>query len=124
VTAEMRKAAQIKGGVAGATGLFDNWVWGNSQDALIAGAGNPQVRAGVLRILSTLPDVAVTRTATDGRPTLTLTATAPAMPSGYQEQLIIDADTGTPVEFLGGAPGNPAVTVTYDVTRVSTSDLK
>jgi hypothetical protein len=60
VTPEMRTAAREKGGSASSVGLFDNWLWGNSQDALIAGA-------------------------------------APAMPDGYQEQLIIGADTGIPV---------------------------
>ncbi len=124
VTPEMRKAAQEKGGTASSTGLFDNWLWGNSQDALIAGAGNPQVRSGVLRLLATLHDVTVTQTTTDGQPTLSLTATAPAMPDGYQEQLIIGADTGIPVKFLGGDPAKPAVTVTYGVTRVSTDSLK
>jgi DNA-directed RNA polymerase specialized sigma24 family protein len=48
----------------------------------------------------------------------------PAMPDGYQEQLIIGADTGIPVKFLGGDPAKPEVTVTYDVTRVSTDNLK
>ncbi len=123
VTPAMRKAAEEKGGVATPTDLFDNWLWGNSQDALIAGAGNPQVRSGVLRLLATLHDVTVTQTTTDGQPTLTLTAGYPAMPQGYQEQLIIGADTGIPVKFLGGDPAKPAVTVTYDVTRVSTGDL-
>jgi hypothetical protein len=45
------------------------------------------------------------------------------MPSGYQEQLIIGADTGIPVKFLGGDPAKPDVTVDYGVTRVSTGDL-
>jgi len=124
VTPAMRKAAEEKGGTATSTGLFDNWLWGNSQDALIAGSGDPQVRSGVLRLLATLTDVTVTQTTTDGQPTLTLTAGYPAMPQGYQEQLIIGADTGIPVKFLGGNPAKPSVTVTYDVTRVSTGDLE
>ncbi len=45
------------------------------------------------------------------------------MPSGYQEQLIIGADTGIPVRFERGSPAKPEVTVSYDVTRVSTGDL-
>jgi hypothetical protein len=32
----------------------DSWVWSDATDALEAGAGNPQVRAGVLRLLSTV----------------------------------------------------------------------
>lgn len=124
MTPEMRKAAKEKGGTATSTGLFDNWLWGNSQDALIAGAGNPQVRSGVLHLLATMSDVTVAQTTTDGQPTLTLTAGYPAMPRGYHEQLIINADTGIPVKFLGGDPAKPAVTVTYDVTRVSTGNLE
>jgi hypothetical protein len=102
----------------------DNYIWENSMDALVAGSGNPQVRAGVLRILSTLRDVTVTSTTTDGQPTLTLRASAPAMPGNYQETLVIGAKTGVPVTFTGGVPGQaPGVTVTYQVTRVTLSKL-
>jgi hypothetical protein len=102
----------------------DNYIWGNSLDALLAGSGNPQVRAGVLRILSTLREVTVTSTTTGGQPTLTLRASAPAMPGNYQETLVIGAQTGIPVTFTGGAPGQaPSVTVTYQVTRVTLADI-
>ena len=47
----------------------------------------------------------------------------PVFGDGYQEQMIIDADTGVPVTFIGGDPSHPSVTVTYDVKRVATSDL-
>jgi hypothetical protein len=102
----------------------DNYIWSDSLDALAAGAGNPQVRAGVLRILSTLREVTVTSTTTSGQPTLTLRAAAPAMPGNYQETLVIGAKTGVPVTFTGGVPGKaPDVTVTYQVTRVTLSKL-
>jgi hypothetical protein len=82
------------------------------------------VRAGVLRILSTLRDVTVTNTTTNSQPTLTLRAGAPAMPGNYQETLVIGARTGVPVTFTGGVPGKtPDVTVTYQVTRVTLSKL-
>jgi hypothetical protein len=114
-----------KGPAAGSTvSPEDNWIWENSQDALIAGSGDPQVRAGVLRILSTLPEVTVTSTTTGGQPTLTLRAAAPAMPGNYQETLVIGAKTGIPVTFTGGVPGQaPGVTVTYQVTRVTLADI-
>jgi hypothetical protein len=114
-----------KGPAAGSTvSPEDNYIWTNSQDALIAGSGNPQVRAGVLRILSTLPEVTVTSTTTGGQPTLTLRAGAPAMPGNYQETLVIGAKTGIPVTFTGGVPGHtPDVTVTYQVTRVTLADI-
>jgi hypothetical protein len=102
----------------------DNYIWGNSLDALIAGSGKPQVRAGVLRILSTLREVTVTSTTTGGQFTLTLRASAPAMPGNYQETLVIGAQTGIPVSFTGGVPGRaPGVTVTYQVTRVTLADI-
>ena len=53
---------------------IDNYVWEGAEDALVAGSGNPQVRAGVLRLVSILPGVSVTRGSADGQPTLTLTA--------------------------------------------------
>lgn len=103
---------------------MDNYIWMDSIDAFSAGAGNPQVRAGVLRILSTLPEVTVTNTTTNGLPTLTVTATAPALPANYQEALTIDAATGVPVAFAGGTPGQvPSVTVAYQISRVTMSDM-
>jgi len=102
----------------------DNYVWMDSVDALIEGAGNPDVRIGVLRILSTLSEVAVTSTTTNGQPTITLTASAPALPSNYQEAITINASTGVPVSFAGGAPGQtPSVTITYQVSRVTMASI-
>jgi hypothetical protein len=102
----------------------DNYIWMDSLDALSAGAGNPQVRAGVLRILSTLPEVTVTNAVFDGQPALTLTAAAPALPADYQEALTINAQTGVPMGFTGGTPGQtPGVTVTYQISRVTVSDI-
>jgi hypothetical protein len=66
----------------------------------------------------------VTSTTTDGQPTLTLRAGAPAMPGSYQETLVIGAQTGIPVTFTGGVPGHaPGVAVTYQVTRVTLTDI-
>lgn len=111
----------VPSGQSGASaGTTDNYLWENSLDALTAGAGNPQVRVGVLRLLSTLPEVTVTNTTTDGQPTLTLTAGSPAFPGNYQEALTINASTGVPVAFAGGTPGQkPNVTITYQVSRVT-----
>src|SRR5579875_217276 len=98
---------------------YDNYVWENSQDALVAGSGDPQVRAGVLRLIATLPDVTVTSGTSGGRSTLVLTAGADEVGAGYTEQLTIDADTGIPISFASGGPGHPlSVGVTYRVSRV------
>jgi hypothetical protein len=68
-------SAQVKNMSAGGLQI-DNYVWEDCEDALIAGSGNPQVRAGVLRLVSALPGITVTRGTFDGQPTLTLTAGA------------------------------------------------
>jgi hypothetical protein len=97
-------------------------IWSNSFDALIAGSGNPEVRAGVLRLLSTIPTVTVEHTVTDGHPTLQLTSRV--FPDGYQEQLVIDADTGSPIRLIGGDTGQkPSVVVDYTVSRVTLADI-
>lgn len=104
---------------------FDNWAWEDAQDAIIAGAGNPQVRAGVLKILALLPGVTVSQgTGPDGQPTLVLTAGAYEVGANYQEQLTVNAENGMPVQFVGGAPGQaPETTVDYQVRRVTLSDV-
>ncbi len=66
-------SAQVKDMSAGGLQI-DNYVWENSEDALVAGSGNPQVRAGVLRLVSALPGITVTHGTVDGQPTLTITA--------------------------------------------------
>jgi len=129
-------SAQVKDISAGGLQI-DNYVWEDCEDALVAGSGNPQVRAGVLRLVSALPDITVTRGTVDGQPTLTLTAgaaevgyaginkTNPKAPAGpaYQEAITINAETGIPLGFAGGPVGKTAVTVTYVVTRVSLADI-
>jgi hypothetical protein len=123
----------------GGGGQIDNYVWEGSEDALIVGSGNPQVRAGVLRLVSLLPDITVTHGTLDGQPTLTLTAGAAefgSLPSvkdaaklklggqpPYQEAITINADTGIPMKFVGGTPGHVDTTVNYVVTRVSLADI-
>ena len=134
-------SAQVKNMSAGGLQI-DNYVWENCMDALVAGSGNPRVRAGVLRLVSALPDITVTHGTVDGQPTLTLTAGAgelgyagvgkptKANPKGaptgpaYQEAITINADTGIPLGFAGGPAGKAAVTVTYVVTRVNLADIE
>jgi hypothetical protein len=129
-------SAQVKDMSAGGLQI-DNYVWEDCEDALVAGSGNPQVRAGVLRLVSVLPGITVTHGTAEGQPTLTLTAGAaevgyaginkanPKVPAGpaYQEAITINADTGIPLGFAGGPAGQVAVTVTYVVTRVNLADI-
>jgi hypothetical protein len=129
-------SAQVKNMSAGGTQI-DNYVWENCEDALIAGSGNPQVRAGVLRLVSALPGITVTHGAVDGQPTLTLTAGAaelgrvgidkadPKVETGpaYQEAITINADTGIPLQLASGPAGKVTGTITYVVTRVKLADI-
>ena len=128
-------SAQVKHMSSGTQ--IDNYVWENSEDALIAGSGNPQVRAGVLRLVSALPDITVTRGTVDGQPTLTLTAGAaeigragtdkanPKVETGpaLQEAITINADTGIPLKDTMGTAGKVTGTVSYVVTRVNLTDI-
>jgi hypothetical protein len=129
--------AQVKTMSAGGLQI-DNYVWEDSQDALIAGSGNPQVRAGVLRLLNALPGISVVSGYVDGQPALTITAGAgelgyagtdkanPKAQTGpaYQEALSINAHTGIPLKFVGGPAGNAAVTIHYVVTRVDLASIR
>jgi hypothetical protein len=97
-------------------------IWSNSLDALIAGAGRPDVRSGVLTLLGSIPEVTTQTTSLDGESVLELTANV--FPDSYQERLYIDAQTGIPVKFVGGTDGHdPSVVVTYKVSRVRAGKL-
>jgi hypothetical protein len=129
-------SAQVKDISAGGTQL-DNYVWEGCEDALIAGAGNPQVRAGVLRLVSALPGIAVTHGVMNGQPALTLTAGAaelgrsgvdPANPKigtgpAYQEAITVNASTGIPLQIASGPAGHVTGIVSYVVTRVSLAGI-
>lgn len=104
--------------------LIDNSIWTNSIDALARGAANPEVRAGVFRLISTIPDVTVTDTNTAGQPTLTITA-GPALFQGDSEQILtIHADTGLPISSVSKQKSGPSSTETYQSSRVTLADIK
>jgi hypothetical protein len=104
----------------------DGMIWDNSMDALQAGAGDPNVRSGVLKLLATIPQITVTQGTLSGQPTLNLTAELLKSNSGiYDEDLVINADTGIPVEFIGGNVGQtPEVTVYYSISRVTVASIE
>ncbi len=101
-------------------------IWDNSMDALLAGAGNPQVRAGVLQLLATIPQITVTQGTLGGQATVVISARLFSSNQGvYQEQLILDAGTGIPVQFIGGNVGQtPGVVTSYRISRVSTAAIE
>jgi hypothetical protein len=104
----------------------DGMIWDNGMDALLAGAGNPQVRAGVLKLYSAIPQITTSNGTLNGQATLDVTASLLSTNSGlYQEQLVLNADTGVPLEMIGGNQGQtPSVTVYYTVTRTTLADVE
>ena len=104
----------------------DSWVWGDATDALEAGAGNPQVRAGVLRLLSTVSGVVVTHGTFDGQPTLVVGDVTPSLNGQGRSEaaMTLNASTGVPLEYTDGLVGQtPDSTTTYQVSRVTVADI-
>ncbi len=101
----------------------DNLIWMNSATALTAAPENPQVRAGVLKILATMPNVQVTHTITAGQATLTLTDSWPELDPGYLESWVINASDGFPVAQSGHGGGSPSQTTYYHVSRVTLAQV-
>ena len=101
-------------------------IWYNSINALTEGAGNPQVREGVLRVLSTIPEVTVANATTGGRPTLALTAAPALMGAGLPAQVVtISARTGMPLSLVNGTPGHQYYSdTTYRVSRVTLAGVR
>jgi hypothetical protein len=102
---------------------IDDSVWDNSIDSLTWGAANPEIRAGVLRLLSTLPEVTVAKSTTGGQPTLTLTA-GPALLAGGKQVLTINAKTGMPISSVVTLPQVATSVETYQVSRVTLAGVK
>ncbi|MGC4847118.1 hypothetical protein ACLQ3F_07775 [Micromonospora sp. DT15] len=102
---------------------FDNALWTFSIEALSAGDGNTQVRAGVLRLLSTIAAVSVKDSTTHGKATLTITAGPEVFGGEVSEVLTIDATTGMLVKHVSNVPDLPRASTTYESSRVTTADL-
>ncbi|MEU6751168.1 hypothetical protein ABZ914_33570 [Spirillospora sp. NPDC046719] len=103
--------------------ITDNHIWTNAVDALIAAPENTQVRAGVLRIMASMPKVRVTKTTTAGHPTLTLANGWPTA-GGSAEELVIDAGTGRPIAMTSSGSGVRPSTIYYHTSRVTLADIE
>ncbi|MGI5321157.1 hypothetical protein [Actinomadura nitritigenes] len=103
--------------------ITDNHIWTNAVDALIAAPENTQVRAGVLRIMASMPKVRVTKTTTAGQPTLTLADGWPTA-GGSAEELVIDAGTGRPIAMTSSGSDVPPSTIYYHTSRVTLADVE
>jgi hypothetical protein len=78
----------------------------------------------VLRLLATVPGVKVAKSTTGGEATLTLSASSSVLDGGSAEMLVIDAATGSPVQFSAAAgEGMQAAKATYKVSRVTLADV-
>lgn len=112
-------------------GEIDTQIWQNGWFALTARAGDAVVRMGVLRLLSTLPEVIITDTRTAGRRTITLTYPDlgsdrdPPGSTRLTHILVIDAATGVPVttdrEEVEG--GSSVSSINVEISRVTVADV-
>ncbi|GIJ11878.1 hypothetical protein ACFFMR_16390 [Micromonospora andamanensis] len=99
-----------------------NHLWVTSVDVLSAGGGDPKVRAGVLRLISTIPDVTVVDSTTGGQPTLTLTASV--FGDDTRHVLTINAQNGVPISSLMDDPETgTSFAGSFKVSRVTVADI-
>jgi hypothetical protein len=103
---------------------ISNTLWSECTDALNWAGGDPEIRAGVLRLLSTIPEVTVANSTTHGQPTLTITAGPAVFGGDGDEVLTVNATTGLPVSTVSTTPGVPTAVETYQVSRVTLADIE
>lgn len=119
--ARLAEAAEVGGEPAGRRSQIENHLWIRSMDALAAAPNRPAVRAGVLRVLATIPDVQVQEEGQDDQGLLRLRNSG--FPDDYVETLTIDPTTGVLLSFTGGREGaDPDVRIQYRVERVVAAD--
>jgi hypothetical protein len=103
---------------------IDNSLWTASTIALSWGAGDPEIREGVLRLVSTIPEVTVADSTAGGQPTLTITA-GPAVFGGDGEQVLtISARTGIPVSSVVTGRGMRTSVETFQISRVTLAGIE
>ncbi|WP_285484254.1 hypothetical protein [Amycolatopsis sp. NBRC 101858] len=103
--------------------LINNHLWSNAEHALFANAADAEVRAGVLKLYATIPDMIVGKTSVDGQAALSLTV-PPAILGGSADVLIINADNGLPIrEEITSAEPVKHYVVNYKSSRVTLADV-
>jgi hypothetical protein len=102
---------------------INNSIWDGCQDALQWAAADPQARAGVMRLLASIPAITVVHSTTDGQPTLTITA-GPARFEGFTQVMTVSAATGLQISFVSSAPGVATGGETDRDSRVTVADVK
>jgi hypothetical protein len=102
---------------------INNSLWTNATYALNWAGGDSEIRAGVLRLLSTISAVTVVHSTTGGQPTLTIKAGPAVFGGNGDEVLILNATTGMPVSSVSN-PGASAGVEDYRVSRVTLANIK
>ncbi|MEQ0562365.1 hypothetical protein ABJI51_25045 [Amycolatopsis sp. NEAU-NG30] len=103
--------------------LINNHLWSNTQHALFANAADAEVRAGVLKLYATIPDMTVGKTTVDGQAALTITV-PPAVLGGGADVLTINAGNGLPIrEEITSADSGKRYVVNYKASRVTLADV-
>ncbi|MFY1691951.1 hypothetical protein [Plantactinospora sp. WMMB782] len=103
--------------------IADNHLWVNSVDVLSAGGGDPEIRAGVLRLISTIPQVTVVDSTTGGQPTLTVTAGV--WTDDTEQVLTLNAQNGVPISSVLEDPAaGSSIVQTFQVSRVTVADIR
>jgi len=103
---------------------INNTLWTAATIGLNWGGSDPQIREGVLRLVSTIPGVTVASSTTGGQPTLTITAGPALFGGGGDQVLTVSARTGVPVSSVESGGGLATAVETNLVTRVSLAGIK
>ncbi|WP_394615474.1 hypothetical protein JNUCC0626_37870 [Lentzea sp. JNUCC 0626] len=108
--------------------LLSNHLWSSSTYALFVGAANPDVRAGVLKLLATIKQVTVGEAVIDGQRALTISATPEILGGDASAVLSINAENGLPIRdevFPNPNSATPSkqAMVTYQSSRVTLANV-
>ncbi|MGW4215194.1 hypothetical protein ACWEIJ_44985 [Lentzea sp. NPDC004789] len=107
---------------------INNHLFSNATHALYIAASDAEVRAGVLKLLATMKDVAIGKTVVDGQAALTLTAAAAIQGGNSTYVLTVNADNGLPIRsegipVKGSAEPSKPWAVNYQTARVTLADV-
>jgi hypothetical protein len=98
-------------------------IWNGCQDALLWSGNDPQARAGVMRLLASIPNLTVVHSTTDGQPTLTITA-GPKGFDNFTQVVTVSAATGLQISLVSSSPGVGTGGETDQNSRVTMAAVK
>jgi hypothetical protein len=104
---------------------IDNSLWTDCYVAMSWAGGDPRIREGVLRLVSTLPEVTVTNSTVDKQPALIMTAEPPLFGDNSSKQVLtVNANTGMPISSVESGGGLATSTQTFQFARVTLANIK